>query len=504
MRRIILLLLLVLPFGYLRANHWNPDPYQYPDNMNVVGVIEINGVEQATDALELGAFCGEECRGSEMLTFYGGLERYLVFLTLYGEMGDVFTFKLYNHASQQELDVESEQTIQFVANQVLGTVIEPYVFAFSGVSLSFIIDARAIPDTAGMVEGMGTYFADDLCTLRAEAFEGFSFVNWTEEGIQVSTEPTYAFIVSSDRFLEANFSVNSYEIIVGHQPEEGGIVEGGGVYDYGSTATVTATANNTYYFINWTEDEAVVSTSSIYSFLVERDRNLVATFAQSCYVVEVSADPVEGGSVEGGGNYVVGTQCQLVAHPSQGFVFVNWTENGQVVSTQQNYSFVVDDDHSFVAHFEVLYYSVLATAMPSNGGTVEGSGTYTFGQTATLIAYPNAYYVFQKWTENSGYISDNPTLSFTVTRNRYLVAHFFYYDGLEEKELKINVFPNPTDGIVNVEGVTKERLSVYNLYGQLLLVKEGNQLDLSQFPDGMYFLQFQTEKGTVIKKVLKR
>ena len=86
MKRFLLLLFLLSSSLWSLANHWVPDPHQFSNNMNMVGVIEINGVEQTTDAFELGAFYGSECRGSEMLAYYEGLDRYMVFMTLYGEM----------------------------------------------------------------------------------------------------------------------------------------------------------------------------------------------------------------------------------------------------------------------------------------------------------------------------------------------------------------------------------------------------------------------------------
>ena len=39
--------------------HWNCDPTLYPDNMTIVGVVEIDGAEQGNTSLEVGAFCGD-------------------------------------------------------------------------------------------------------------------------------------------------------------------------------------------------------------------------------------------------------------------------------------------------------------------------------------------------------------------------------------------------------------------------------------------------------------
>ena len=70
------------------------------------------------------------------------------------------------------------------------------------------------------------------------------------------------------------------------------------------------------------------------------------------------------------------------------------------------------------------YYTVSATASPSNGGTVSGAGSYASGATCTLTATPAAGYEFNKWTKNGTQVSTNATYSFTVNANATYVANF--------------------------------------------------------------------------------
>ena len=79
---------------------------------------------------------------------------------------------------------------------------------------------------------------------------------------------------------------NIFHVTVSSNPAEGGSIEGAGTYDNGSTCTLTATANEGYTFINWTENGEVVFTEATYSFTVIEDRDLVANFLP---VVSVSA-----------------------------------------------------------------------------------------------------------------------------------------------------------------------------------------------------------------------
>lgn len=130
MKRSILFLFLMLSSGWLFANHWIPEDSQFEDNMTLTGVIQLNGVEQQSTMLEVGVFCGEECRGSGMPTYFAPTQRYIIQLTIFGEIGDQLTFKLYDHDNDTELDVESPEAVAFAANGY-GTLSDPYVLDFT-------------------------------------------------------------------------------------------------------------------------------------------------------------------------------------------------------------------------------------------------------------------------------------------------------------------------------------------------------------------------------------
>ena len=114
---------------------------------------------------------------------------------------------------------------------------------------------------------------------------------------------------------------------------------------------MTATANEGYTFINWTEDGEVVTTNTTYSFTVTNERNLVANFELNSYDITAVANPSEGGEVTGAGTYYHFETCTLIAIASEGFLFVNWTENGMELSTNAEYSFMVTGERNLVANF---------------------------------------------------------------------------------------------------------------------------------------------------------
>lgn len=502
MRRWFLMLLCLLPMLGLKANHWEPDPYLFPDNMNVVGVIEINGLEQTSEALELGAFCDAECRGSEMLTYYPGLNRYLAFLTIYGEAGNEFTFRLYDHNAQLELNLDCNQSLQFVANGVVGNVTEPFVISFTGGTCTISVNVE--PEVGGAATGGGTFTIGETCTLTATPYPTYFFSRWSENGETVSVDSIFSFVATGDRSLTAEFERVTYWVDARPMPDTAGVVEGMGSFVENDTCTLSAMANEGFTFVDWTEDGQVVSTSLEITFTVTSNRFLVANFSLNTYEITLEALPEEGGTVMGEGLYDYGAMATVEAQSHDTYYFINWTEDGELVSTEAAYAFVVDRPRHLVATFAQQCYTVEVAADPAQGGTVQGGGNYIEGTICHLKACPSQNYVFSYWTEGGNVISTEPEWSFVVEGNRSFVAHFVYYDGLLEKENALSVFPNPTEGMVHLEGVDGTIIRLFDMFGRMLLETSvpanRTQLDLSPLPTGCYFLKV----GETVKIILKR
>ena len=139
--------------------------------------------------------------------------------------------------------------------------------------------------------------------------------------------------------------------------------------------------------------------------------------------VTVSASPADAGTVSGGGEFSFGETCTVTATPAEGYTFVNWTKNGEVVSTAASYSFVVSSNVDLVANFVGSLY-VTVSVNPADAGTVSGNGEYAYSQTCTLTATPVEGYFFLNWTHDGTVISTDASYSFVVETDLDLVANF--------------------------------------------------------------------------------
>ena len=71
----------------------------------------------------------------------------------------------------------------------------------------FKVTASVNPAEGGTVEGAGTYSSGATVNLTASAANGYRFVNWIENGEEVSASAVYTFTASENRELTANFEI---------------------------------------------------------------------------------------------------------------------------------------------------------------------------------------------------------------------------------------------------------------------------------------------------------
>ena len=116
--------------------------------------------------------------------------------------------------------------------------------------------------------------------------------------------------------------------------------------------------------------------------------------------IAVAADPPGAGTPGGGGLYADGSMVTLTPNPALGWQFVEWSEHGTVISTNQEFTFEVHGDRSFVAHYEPAIHTLTYLAGP--GGMLTGPTVQqvTHGQDAAPVAaLPEPGAVFFTWSD---------------------------------------------------------------------------------------------------------
>ena len=79
------------------------------------------------------------------------------------------------------------------------------------------------------------------------------------------------------------------------------------------------------------------------------------------------------------------------------------------------------------------------------------------------------------------------------------------YTAVEEiqNEETVTIYPNPTNGMVNIDGYEIIEVKVYNALGQLVKETKENVIDLSAQEAGIYILKVITPSGVITKQIVK-
>ena len=409
-----------------------------------------------------------------------------------------FTFTNWTE-NGQVVSTQASYTFTVTSNRTL-------VANFQAQPQNYTITVSANPTNGGTVTGGGTYQEGQSCTVTATPNTGYNFTNWTENGQVVATSASYTFTVTGNRTLVANFTQQQFTITATADPVNGGSVTGGGTFNYGQSCTLTATPATGYTFVNWTKNGQQVSTNATYTFTVTESATYVAHFQLQSFTITAVANPTEGGTVIGGGTYNYNQNCTLTATANEGYDFVNWTENGIVISNEAIYTFTVTGNRTLTANFELKTFEITASVDPEEAASINGAGTYHYGDEVTLTFDRNEDWAFQNWTENGEVVSEEMTYTFIATEDRNLVANFLYTEGIGENSIAAKVYPNPTKGEIMVESEGLSHVRIVNAYGQTVYNTdiEGNQvrLDLSQMAKGIYMMHIEANGGQAVRKIV--
>ena len=272
-----------------------------------------------------------------------------------------------------------------------------------------------------------------------------------------------------------------------------GAVSGGGTYAlYGATTTTpviatlvaTPTPNTNSRFVNWMDDMAnLVSSNPSFTYNVASDKTYIANFT-SGYTISASAI---GGSVAGlatNGGYNLSETVDIIATPTGMNRFIGWVENGNVVSTNLEYTFTATANRTLVAVFGpngANYTSAAPPALWYEYGTVGVTGAPVFtaqgsfaidyvGLSAPVVIAPTTNFDISL-TKNSytsgATITINPDVNGKVP---YTTIYVRLKEGLGYLSSAANTLIITSTGMTNVNvaltgSVSKKPLYVVNPCG---------------------------------------
>lgn len=302
----------------------------------------------------------------------------------------------------------------------------------------------------------------------------------------------------------------------------------------GTTFWVQANVATNFTFVNWTENGEVISTVARFQYTMpSHDAKLVAHYqytpAAPGEPVEANipvkpvysplylmATPVAGGSfnIASGNSYEVGTAVSVRANPANNFRFVNWTRDGEEISTSATFSYTMrseEEGNSLMANFvyepgnpieptQHLYHKVFLLSNPAAGGTfnVASGNEYEEGTSQTFRANNNTWYTFVNWTDENGEVlSTNSAYTFNIpNKDITIIAHYTYnYNPASPNEPA-----SSTDAAVTVYAMTENAVAGQTVSFPVYLENTseiGNMTAVLTFPEGFIV---QTESAALAER----
>lgn len=138
----------------------------------------------------------------------------------------------------------------------------------------YTISTSVSPSGAGTISGGGTKTAGTTITLTANPATGYEFKQWSDKN---TSNPRITTVTGNTTYT-AQFTKKSYTISVSGT---NGAVTGGGTYEYGTTATLTATPNTGYKFVRWNDN----NTQNPRTITVTGDTTYTAYFEKLTYPI---------------------------------------------------------------------------------------------------------------------------------------------------------------------------------------------------------------------------
>ena len=353
--------------------------------------------------------------------------------------------------------------------------------------LSFELSVSANDEAYGRVE-VETQSCN-VKTLTAIANEGYEFTAWNDGNTE---NPRTVSLTSDTAFVAIFTEINPSPTITVTVNNE---AMGSASYILdGNTAVLTATANEGYSFLTWSdgnmENPRTVTITSDTAFMA------IFTEAVSTPTITLTVNNEAMGSA----SYTLnGNTAVLTATANEGYSFLTWSDGNM----ENPRTVTITSDTAFMAIFTEAVSTPTITLTVNNEAM--GSASYTLnGNTAVLTATANEGYSFLTWSDGN---TENPR-TVTITSDTAFMAIFSPASSLQEVNAREFVlYPNPAKSFVVLEfEALKENtlLQILDLNGRkvrtfdLKAGQETLRIEIGKLPEGVYTVML----GNTAKKLI--
>ena len=220
--------------------------------------------------------------------------------------------------------------------------------------------------------------------------------------------------LSSNLDIVVHYAINTYTVSL--YAGDGGSVSGGGEYNYGSTATISATPNANYKFSHWSDGD----TNATRKLTITSDVSLTAYFEYDGVKVVVTSG--EGGKAEvrntrtgqqGASAYgIIGDTFIFIGTPNYGYHngYVQLDGSQNQIAYGSNYVINAKGTYQFKGYFVPNDYTIKVSVGSGEFDSYFSGGTFSYGTAIEMWVNINPHYNFLYWEDEDGnrvYVDEN-------------------------------------------------------------------------------------------------
>ncbi|HZS45452.1 MAG TPA: hypothetical protein VFC63_10150, partial [Blastocatellia bacterium] len=313
-------------------------------------------------------------------------------------------------------NIGADGMASIIAHELEESVTDPEITAWYGVDAKNNLWENA--DQCAWTFGSGVYTAANGSKANVKLGNRDFLIqqNWTNTNGCVMSLSGSSTTTTATLTVSSTNPTSGVNITVSPKDNNGagnGATQFSRTYNVNTNVTLTASASaGSNNFQKWQRDGVDLSTSPQVTVAMDTNHAMTAVYqAAQGYSIGVTASPSSGGTVSGGGTFAAGSSVTVAATASAGYTFSTWTENGNAVVAQNNYTFTVSGSRNLVANFIPTSQARAQMTSPAAGSTF-GSGTVTFNWSQVANSTQYSLYVgnaYRSYDIYASYVSGGST-----------------------------------------------------------------------------------------------
>jgi len=212
---------------------------------------------------------------------------------------------------------------------------------------------------------------------------------------------------SEEAVIRVLATTTRYDLAVAAIPASGGTATDEtdeGPYEKETEISIRTVQNTGYDFTGWQATSGSFADGNVLETTFNMpavNATVTATFELIDYNVGLTAEPTDGGTVSGAGEYNYGNTVQIEAIPNEGWLFINWTDDENEdaeITTDATHSFNMPAwDVAYTANFNIIT-SVVTYHLDGGNNHDDNPGEFTINDLdITLEDAEKIGYEFKGW-----------------------------------------------------------------------------------------------------------